>query len=108
MVEVVWSFNYAAWHTLFRADTTRPEAHGTLQGIVRRLEDLSAASFLEGYTETIAALPCHPSEEAAVKMLRLFLVEKACYEIVYESANRPNWLRVPVSGLLDMLDGKEA
>jgi maltose alpha-D-glucosyltransferase/alpha-amylase len=32
-------------------------------------------------------------------LLDLFLIEKAAYEIGYEAANRPNWLRVPLAGL---------
>lgn len=31
--------------------------------------------------------------------LDLFLIEKAAYEIAYEAANRPAWLRVPLAGL---------
>src|ERR1043166_5009104 len=32
-------------------------------------------------------------------LLDLFLIEKAAYEIGYEAANRPAWLRVPLAGL---------
>jgi maltose alpha-D-glucosyltransferase/alpha-amylase len=32
-------------------------------------------------------------------LLDLFLIEKAAYEIGYEAANRPMWLRVPLAGL---------
>ena len=32
-------------------------------------------------------------------LLDLFLIEKAAYEIGYEAANRPTWLRVPLAGL---------
>jgi maltose alpha-D-glucosyltransferase / alpha-amylase len=33
----------------------------------------------------------------------LFLVRKAAYEICYEAANRPEWLAVPVEGLLEIV-----
>jgi len=37
--------------------------------------------------------------EAEDPLLDLFLMEKAAYEIRYEAANRPNWLRIPLRGL---------
>jgi maltose alpha-D-glucosyltransferase/alpha-amylase len=36
-------------------------------------------------------------------LLDLFLIEKAAYEIGYEAANRPAWLRVPLAGLSRLL-----
>ena len=33
------------------------------------------------------------------RLLDLFLIEKAAYEIRYEAANRPTWLGLPVRGL---------
>ncbi|MBV8753617.1 MAG: phosphotransferase, partial [Hyphomicrobiales bacterium] len=36
-------------------------------------------------------------------LLDLFLIEKAAYEIGYEAANRPMWLRVPLAGLSRLL-----
>jgi maltose alpha-D-glucosyltransferase/alpha-amylase len=43
-------------------------------------------------------------------MLNFFLVEKAFYEIEYELAHRPDWLRVPLTGMLRILSqqSKEA
>jgi maltose alpha-D-glucosyltransferase/alpha-amylase len=37
-------------------------------------------------------------------MLYLFLLDKVLYEICYEAAHRPTWLRIPVSGLAEILD----
>ena len=36
-------------------------------------------------------------------LLDLFLIEKAAYEIGYEAANRPTWLRVPLAGLCRLM-----
>ena len=33
------------------------------------------------------------------ELLDLFLIEKAAYEVVYEAANRPTWIDVPLHGL---------
>jgi maltose alpha-D-glucosyltransferase / alpha-amylase len=40
---------------------------------------------------------------AARRMLDFFLLEKAFYEIEYELAYRPDWLRVPLTGMIRML-----
>ncbi|PWW03569.1 maltose alpha-D-glucosyltransferase/alpha-amylase [Hoeflea marina] len=32
-------------------------------------------------------------------LLDLFIIEKAAYEVIYEAANRPDWIGVPVAGL---------
>ena len=40
----------------------------------------------------------------AERLIDLFLIEKALYEIRYEAANRPAWLGIPVRGVLAVLD----
>jgi len=48
--------------------------------------------------------PLWPADpQAADKMLQFFLLQKALYEIEYELAYRPDWLRVPLSGMLRIL-----
>ena len=44
--------------------------------------------------------------QAAEQMLNFFLLEKAIYEIEYELAHRPDWLRVPLTGALRILSQK--
>jgi maltose alpha-D-glucosyltransferase/alpha-amylase len=34
----------------------------------------------------------------------MFLLQKGIYEIDYELGNRPAWLRIPVRGVLDLLN----
>jgi maltose alpha-D-glucosyltransferase/alpha-amylase len=41
--------------------------------------------------------------DQADSTLRFFLLEKAFYEIDYELAHRPDWLRVALSGALRVL-----
>ena len=38
------------------------------------------------------------------KLLAVFELEKAVYELRYELNNRPDWVRIPVAGILRMLD----
>jgi maltose alpha-D-glucosyltransferase/alpha-amylase len=39
----------------------------------------------------------------ADRILNFFLLEKAFYEIEYEIAHRPDWIRVPLTGVLQIL-----
>ena len=36
-------------------------------------------------------------------LLRIFLLEKAIYELGYELNNRPDWVQIPLRGTLDIL-----
>jgi maltose alpha-D-glucosyltransferase/alpha-amylase len=56
-------------------------------------------SFLAGYADVLPA----EDAEAEQNLLRLFLIEKAAYEIAYEAANRPAWIDVPLHGLAQLI-----
>jgi maltose alpha-D-glucosyltransferase/alpha-amylase len=47
------------------------------------------------------------SPEDAERLLDFFLLEKAFYEIEYELAHRPDWLRVPLAGTWRILSRSE-
>lgn len=53
-----------------------------------------ATEFLAGYAASGAADPV--ADEA---VLSAYIVDKAAYEAVYESRNRPDWLPIPMSAL---------
>jgi maltose alpha-D-glucosyltransferase / alpha-amylase len=59
--------------------------------------------FLTAYIEAIDGTPSWPGDDEARRLLDLFLLEKALYEVVYEANNRPRWLEVPLSGLARLL-----
>jgi maltose alpha-D-glucosyltransferase/alpha-amylase len=56
----------------------------------------SSTIFINAYCDAIGAL----LSAAERSLLNLFLIEKAAYELNYETANRPSWIRVPLDGLL--------
>ena len=37
-------------------------------------------------------------------LLELFVLEKALYELRYEIDNRPDWVRIPLRGLIEALE----
>ena len=59
--------------------------------------------FLAGYRETIDPTLV-PSGSSLDKLLAVFELEKAVYELRYELNNRPDWVKIPVAGILRMLE----
>jgi predicted trehalose synthase len=45
--------------------------------------------------------------EHAQHLLELFVLEKAFYEMSYELANRPSWLRIPLEGIRAILNADQ-
>jgi maltose alpha-D-glucosyltransferase/alpha-amylase len=61
-------------------------------------------AFLAAYGDTMTNARLWPADPtAAEKLLNFFLLEKAFYEIEYELAYRPDWLRVPLTGAIRIL-----
>ena len=61
--------------------------------------------FLAGYlpaAEAARILP--PGQDSFEKLLALFELEKAVYELRYELDHRPDWVGVPVAGIIRLLD----
>ena len=40
-------------------------------------------------------------------LLQLFVVDKALYELNYELNNRPDWVRIPLYGIVDLLGSSD-
>jgi maltokinase len=67
-------------------------------------EEQARATFLEGYLETVDATLL-PSGQAAIdRILSVYELEKAVYELRYELDNRPEWVSIPVAGILRLID----
>jgi len=44
-----------------------------------------------------------PADPAAIDaLLRVFLLEKALYELRYELNHRPDWVLIPLVGILEL------
>lgn len=105
---MVRSFHYAA-HSGYTD-------HGQLPGIIRP-EDVAvleswatywytavSATYLKAYRQTAAGGAFLPASTAELKfLLDLFLLEKAVYELGYELNHRPDWVRIPLMGILQLL-----
>jgi len=93
------SFDYAVAVASGRVNGTAEPSPGQATVLDRFADDASAA-FLSAYRAGHAESAQHWVTEANERaLLDLFLLEKAAYEICYETANRPDWLGIPVDGL---------
>jgi predicted trehalose synthase len=61
--------------------------------------------FLSGYLSTVDSTLLPAGQAAVHKLLSIFELEKAIYELRYEIDNRPEWIAVPVAGLVRLLEG---
>ncbi|HKY91195.1 MAG TPA: maltose alpha-D-glucosyltransferase [Nevskiaceae bacterium] len=104
---MIRSFDYAAAMAAAEIDGVSAEggAAAAKRDVVTHYRRLSVTAFLDAYRETSAPIPhAWRDDHAAEALTTLFIVEKAAYEIAYEAANRPDWLRVPLRGLAAVAD----
>jgi trehalose synthase-fused probable maltokinase len=98
------SFQYAA-ASAARAVRADDDAVARLEASVGRM----SATFLDAYVRAIRGCPSFPTDLGqATDLLRLFLIEKALYEVGYELAHRPDWTDIPLSAVLALVDGAES
>ena len=98
------SFSYAAEAALFAHRTAPASGSDRLARWARVWERWASAAFLKGYLGVAGSapfVPVDPGKRAA--LLDLFLLDKALYELNYELNNRPDWIRIPLHGLTDLL-----
>ncbi len=96
------SVNYAAETALHHFSLDQSFDHGKLEPEVRAWEVATAAAFLQGYCATA---DCAPPQDAdgIDPLIQFFTFEKALSELIYELNNRPDWVLLPVRGLLRLL-----
>lgn len=64
----------------------------------------AARTFVTSYFAAAQGLQSIPSGRSeAEALLNFFLLEKALYEVNYEAANRPDWIAIPLNGVMSLL-----
>jgi maltose alpha-D-glucosyltransferase/alpha-amylase len=114
---MVRSFHYAAYSALLGQGGARGRSPGLI-----RAEDVAASApwayfwyqsvssaFLQAYRQVVAATPLLPADPDEFRLLLgSHLLEKAIYELGYEMNHRPDWVQIPVLGILELVRGQEA
>jgi maltose alpha-D-glucosyltransferase/alpha-amylase len=97
------SLGYAAYSGLISHTARRPEDWERLEPWARLWERSMGAEFLRAYLNTSQNARFLPSSDDGFrKLLAVFLLDKALYELSYELNNRPAWVRVPLIGILSL------
>jgi maltose alpha-D-glucosyltransferase / alpha-amylase len=97
------SFDYASQAAL-RSEQLSAEALPRLQLWARFWVESVSAAFLRSYLNTASAASFVPhSPEDLDLQLTTMLLEKALYELRYELNMRPDWVRIPLRGIIDLV-----
>jgi trehalose synthase-fused probable maltokinase len=67
-------------------------------------EQSARDAFLAGYFERAEPSLLPPGQAATRQLLAVFELEKAVYELRYELNNRPDWVAIPVAGIVRLLE----
>ena len=101
---LIRSIDYSATAALLRALKPAPDEHGKIEQGLDQWREQSATTFFKAYREKLMETRLWPEKpEDTQRLLDFFLLEKAFYEIEYELSHRPDWLRVPLAGMLRIL-----
>jgi maltose alpha-D-glucosyltransferase/alpha-amylase len=101
------SFHYAAHHAIF-ARHSRPEDLPAMEQWAYFWQLWVSAGFLQSYLEAAGQGTFLPKEQHDLQvLLDAFCLEKAIYELGYELNNRPDWVKLPIQGILQLLQAPE-
>ena len=103
------SFHYVTAHALsgrVSSGAVRAEDIPVLEPALRAWRAWVGAAFLRQYLQTAAGQPFAPATPDELRAsLTGYLLEKTLHEIGYELDQRPEWVSIPLSELLDLMKG---
>jgi len=100
------SFHYAAFTAFLRrsAGANQGSQAAALEPWARHWHTWASAAFLGAYLSAAQGAAFLPKEaEDREMLLQTFLLEKAVFELGYELNNRPDWVKIPLQGIQDVL-----
>jgi len=97
------SFSYARGSTQLR-ERTEPGIE-RLGPALQVWERATRKAFVDAYAAAMQGSGVYDSFEDMRGLLQLAEMEKVLYELRYEAANRPDWIHIPVQGLMSLLEG---
>ncbi len=103
---MIRSFHYAAYTSLLKHFIFRSEDLSGLEPWVDLWYTYVSSVFLRSYLDTAKDAPFIPKDKEDIDIiLKIFLLEKAIYEVGYELNNRPDWVNIPLKGIKRLLEG---
>jgi maltose alpha-D-glucosyltransferase/alpha-amylase len=98
---MVRSFSYAAQATLRGDSTEQPERVRSLEIWAHLWQDAVSEEYVAAYLENEELRSILPAgAEDIRRLLNVYKLEKAIYELKYELNTRPRWARIPLTGIL--------
>ena len=97
------SFDYLRQTVAQRLTIESPAHTDRIRALLDEWHREAGTAFLAGYLRDEAGQSTPETGADELATLRFFMLDKAFYEIVYEAANRPRWLGIPVNGANDLL-----
>jgi maltose alpha-D-glucosyltransferase/alpha-amylase len=107
VASMVRSFDYAAHFAVARYASTAldPAQIPLLEQWAKFWYIWVTPVFLTSYSNVAKQAPLLPeANREFATLLNAYLLDKAIYEIGYELDNRPDWLRVPIRGILQLME----
>lgn len=105
------SFDYASWYWLVKAATEgnlRVEDVPAARPWARLWSRVTGRVFLSAYLPSMQNAGLLPSDEEQIRdLLHILLLEKSLYELGYEIGHRPEWVGVPLRGIVELLGEEE-
>ena len=98
------SYDYAAFAALDTLRADDPALAERARAEAERWRDETSAAFLSAWE---AASGVDLTDEGNARLLDLFLLQKAFYELRYEAAMRPAWLSIPLRGIVSLLQKRQ-
>jgi maltose alpha-D-glucosyltransferase/alpha-amylase len=104
---MIRSFHYAAYSGIFLRSPDQSEDIEYLKYWADFWYLYISGVFLDAYLKSIKSEEILPVDKKDFEMLlETFLLEKAIYELGYELNNRPDWIRIPIRGIENILKKK--
>lgn len=98
------SFHYAASHAIY-SRAIRPEDIPAVEKWARFWQIWVSAVYLKVYLDLAGRADFLPKDAGELQiLLNAFCLEKAVYELNYELNNRPEWVNIPLQGILQLLE----
>lgn len=105
---MIRSFHYAAHTVLLQHGQLRSEDDPALAEWAEAWYRHVSGVFLHAYLDTVASASFVPEERQDLEiMLDAFLLDKAIYELGYELDNRPDWVRIPLRGIKEIIESRD-
>jgi maltose alpha-D-glucosyltransferase/alpha-amylase len=98
------SLDYLTATAMLENDAISDHHDRRWRDVIQRFGKTARETFLTAYQEALnPSADLRPTNSEIPRILNIFLLEKAAYEIAYEARNRPKWLPIPLDGFIDIV-----